>query len=167
MQCTFTPILLGVGLAHLMHSEAPFRLLSRAIGSRFSPFIVATALFMLIEFSPTNIGGWPRLLIQFGMTMLVASCVIREDHAAKRALTWGPIRYIGIISYGMYLYHMWAIHLGREVLTRLHADDVLIYVLFPIASVLTIAISAISFRVIEAPILRFKRRFSRNNTEAR
>ena len=37
--------------------------------------------------------------------------MVREDHLARRVLAFGPIARLKMISYGVYLYHMWGIHL--------------------------------------------------------
>ena len=45
------------------------------------------------------------------MVLLLGSLVVREDHLARRVLAFGPIARLKMISYGVYLYHMWGIHL--------------------------------------------------------
>ena len=41
--------------------------------------------------------------------LLLGSLVVREDHFARPFLTFPPIARMGVISYGMYLYHVWVI----------------------------------------------------------
>jgi peptidoglycan/LPS O-acetylase OafA/YrhL/2-polyprenyl-3-methyl-5-hydroxy-6-metoxy-1,4-benzoquinol methylase len=63
------------------------------------------------------------------------------------------VRYIGLISYPMYLYHQWAIGVGQK-LTFL--PDV---AQFGIAALITVAAGAVSYHAIERPFLALKKRF--------
>jgi peptidoglycan/LPS O-acetylase OafA/YrhL len=63
------------------------------------------------------------------------------------------VRYIGRISYGMYIYHMLAIIAAERVGLESGA------VMFAVATVATIAVAATSWAVIEKPINSFKDRF--------
>lgn len=77
-----------------------------------------------------------------------------------RALNFGPLRYIGRISYGIYLLHDGAISvLSRLPLHRFLgtvADSWLFVV--PLRVGIAICIAALSYRFFESPILRFKDR---------
>lgn len=161
MQSTFTPILLGVGLAHIMHSERGFLLIQRLAGHRVSPLFMAAALLLACGWPVENISGLPRLTIQIAMSGLIASCVVREDHFARPVLSFPPIRYLGAISYGMYLYHMWALHIAHETIGNRFMDEQWAMVAFPLAFLVTTVIASASFYAIEKPILKVKRRFSR------
>jgi len=90
---------------------------------------------------------------------VVARCA---EGRAWRALAWGPIRYLGTISYGIYLWHMpviWAIRqLVRDdpALRAAAAGSVAMLVC---VSVVTVAIATLSWYALERPINRLKRRF--------
>ena len=76
-----------------------------------------------------------------------------------------PVRYIGTISYGIYVYHLLlpellaraTRRLGHPDLLALLGDRTLAFLAF--YSALTILIAAISWHCFEAPINRFKARF--------
>ena len=118
-QTTFTPILLGVGAAHLLHSESGFRVCGRFAANRWASTLIFLGLIALISSTPRDISGWPRLAVQLGMTAWLVSCVYREDHALRPLLTVAPARQIGKISYGMYLFHIQLIVLAAFLL---HVD---------------------------------------------
>ncbi|WP_432797887.1 acyltransferase family protein [Poriferisphaera sp. WC338] len=164
MQCSFTPILLGVGLAYLLHHKPSFNLLASLLHHRFTPFIITIILFALIECTPAQIIGYPRLLIQLAMTALTAAVVIREDHFARPILAFKPIVFVGAISYGLYLYHPWTLHFTRILYQKMIAEQSWPLIDFILGSIISISIAALSFKLLETPILKLKHRFSRTLT---
>jgi peptidoglycan/LPS O-acetylase OafA/YrhL len=154
---TFTPIILGVALAHLLHRPGSYAVLARLLGARWSPLVLLALLLAVYEYAPEDLSGLPRLLIQLTMAALLATLVVREDHVARPFLTFGPVARLGVISYGIYLYHQWGVHFVREALERAGIAN---YVVFFVAAVLvSAAMAEVSFRLIEAPLLRQKVRF--------
>ncbi len=157
LSSTFTPILLGVGLAHLAHAPAGFALLRRLCGFAGAPLIWLAALLAAVSWPVGDIAGLPRLAIQLAMAGLLASVVLREGHALGGLLRWRPIARLGVISYGMYLLHMFALHGARLVQGRLGFEDPWSRTLLCLG--LTVLLAEASFRWFEAPILRLKSRF--------
>jgi peptidoglycan/LPS O-acetylase OafA/YrhL len=70
---------------------------------------------------------------------------------AGRVLAWGPLVYLGTISYGIYVYH--------HVLPALVKLPVFGLARTGIVLAATIAVSAVSYRLFEAPINALKSRF--------
>ena len=159
LDVTFTPIALGVLLAHLLHAPGTFSRLFAVMGHRFSSLIAGTLLLALVALWPTDLSGPGRLSVQLGMMLVLGTLVAREDHWLRPVLSFRPLAYLGTISYGVYLYHMWAMHPVRLVFVKLG---------WPVGSVLfflcTVVISTIvaglSFRFIEQPLLKLKARFA-------
>jgi peptidoglycan/LPS O-acetylase OafA/YrhL len=158
MQVTFTPIALGVGLAHLLHRRRTFAMLHHAAGQRTSVWTYA-ALLLLAANIPGDLAGMPRLTIHVLMTLGLAAVVMREDHALRPLLTWRPIARLGMLSYGMYLYHMWAMH-GAATLLGGHATAHPL-AMFALTLALTCLIAEASYIAWERPFLLLKRRFER------
>ncbi len=74
-----------------------------------------------------------------------------------RPLEWAPLRYLGRISYGIYIYHLAAIVLVLNVLEPLGlAMDLVTY---PLVFALAIGVAALSHRYFEAFFLKFRDRF--------
>jgi len=77
----------------------------------------------------------------------------------RRALCWAPVAYIGLVSYGVYLWHQaWLGYIREHWLgqTRQFSGPLIPLVL--IAFAYTVGTATISYFVIERPLLRFKDR---------
>lgn len=78
----------------------------------------------------------------------------------------GPIVFLGKISFGLYVFHLMAISLADRLILanwrRLSVKDQLAdyAIFFVVALTVTIAISMVSYFVLERPIERLKRRFT-------
>ncbi len=155
---TFTPICLGVLLAHLLHKKRYFFTVFSVLKNSWSPIVILSVLLFLIFTSPADIAGLPRFSIQILMMLWLASLVVRENHSLQPVMQFYPVKRIGQVSYGMYVYHMFAIHIVRVLIERLGIP--FDYTLFFAASVLTFAIAEVSFRYYETPILKLKHHFS-------
>lgn len=158
LNSTFTPILLGVGLAYLLHSERSFAWLRRLAGFPGAPAVAFAALCAAGSWPVDDISGVPRLSIQLAMTWLLATLVVREDHILRRAVRLRPIVRIGVVSYGMYLLHMFALHGARVLEGKVFGEQPLAR--FALCTALTYVLAELSFRFFESPLLRLKGRFS-------
>lgn len=150
-----TPICVGVLLAHLLHNPKGFGVARRIFGHRWSS-IVAFVIAAIVVGTPLHES---TMLIGSAMALLVATCVIREDHYLAGILGSKPFRHIGMVSYGMYLWHMLAIH--AFVLPLHLGSPVLVFVLSLLA---TVGVATLSFKYYESRFLRLKDRFASINT---
>jgi peptidoglycan/LPS O-acetylase OafA/YrhL len=160
LHITFTPILLGVALAHALHHRRSFELVCGVLKWRYWPLLLLGGFLVLCNALPVlpNELGWPRLALQLSLLLLLASCVVAENHVLRGLLTWRPLARIGVISYGMYLYHMWVLHFTHILLARLPLrvpGSRLILCLLG-----TLAVAELSYRLYEAPFLSLKKRFT-------
>ena len=154
----FTPMLLGVLLAHGLHDPRWFARLAPLLRWRPLAAVVVVALIGVCSLPITDITGWPRLTIHLLMTLLIAATVIREDHVLQRVLRWRVIVELGVLSYGIYLLHMPVRIVAAGVLQKLgllHPP-----VLFTVTVLVTTALAWLSFRFYESRFLRLKDRFS-------
>jgi peptidoglycan/LPS O-acetylase OafA/YrhL len=107
-------------------------------------------------------GGWqadPAMIrygylgLNLGAAALIASLV--SSPALRRVFEFGPLVWIGRISYGVYLWHIavfWVLAKTGWIQGSFS---------WPAAILLTVAIASASFYCLERPILRFKRRYER------
>lgn len=160
LQSTFTPILLGVGLAHVLHNREWFARFQKAIGQKWMILAWSGVLFALFNLPIADISGTTRLLIQLAMTGFVATSVLQEEHLLAPFFQWQPILRLGIVSYGVYLFHMLVVAVGSAVLRRVGLADSSSLILFAIVLIGTYIIAEISFRFYETPFIRLKKRFA-------
>jgi len=92
------------------------------------------------------------------LTAALLVCLQRSGPLAT-ALSLEPIRYVGKISYGLFLYHMPIFYLGEKFKpsTPFHIYAAGLFVLI-------FATAALSYEFVEKPFLRLKDRFERRTT---
>ncbi len=108
------------------------------------------------------------------MLLLVVPAVFEPEAggAARRILRWGPLALLGLISYGVYLWHLTLIELlgmpsnpaqfsapGLNLVGRIHTAKTPI--LLVLGLLLSCAIAGLSYRFVELPFLRLKEPRSR------
>lgn len=149
------PICLGVLLAHLLHWEPGFEIFYRIAGHRWSSPVVVVAITICLLWGIDR--PWQMFILHSLLVLLVGACVVREDHVLAPLLTNKMLRSIGVVSYGMYLYHMLAINAVRMCLYRvgIHA----VYVDFVASASMAFAIAWISYNYYESVFLRMKERY--------
>ncbi|MCA9304233.1 MAG: acyltransferase [Phycisphaerales bacterium] len=155
-------ICLGAILAHLLHHPSTYPILAKILGWRFSS-IVFLGLFVGYCALPT-LNEW--VVHSLGV-LLVGSCVAREDHFLRPLCRIRIIRWMGAVSYGMYMLHMLAknaydklapkLGAGR-VADLLHLDPAILQ--FVGTTILVVIGATISFRYYESIFLKLKHRFS-------
>ena len=101
----------------------------------------------------------PMYLLGFAFVLLVATCVIREDHLLQRFLQLKWMQYIGRISYGMYMFNMLCLNIAKKSLGWVHAGKG--FELFFTTLLITVLVAGLSFRYYESFFLRLKYRFER------
>lgn len=158
LQTTFTPIVLGAALAHAVASPAGFARVARVLGSRAAAPLALAAVVALAAI-PGSLTGAPRLAIHLAMTALVAACVVREDNGLRGLLALRPIARVGAVSYGIYLYHLIALHVVMKLggWVGIGGHNV---AQFAATLLVSVGIAEASYRLLEARFLRLKARFA-------
>jgi peptidoglycan/LPS O-acetylase OafA/YrhL len=103
-------ICMGCLLALAFDRPRSFAIAWRVFGQRWSASVfVGLMLFVCTVPNDNHLHVLRMFYISICMTLALAACTIRQDHLLRPLLANRPIRYIGSISYGMYLYHLFAI----------------------------------------------------------
>jgi peptidoglycan/LPS O-acetylase OafA/YrhL len=90
-----------------------------------------------------------------------------EEGLIRRVLAWRPLLWVGLVSYGAYLYHFVVIEQLADGGFRPIAADTTPYLWFPVALAGSLAIAAVSWYCFERPILSLKRLVPRRPVERR
>lgn len=157
---TYSPILIGSGLAVVLNVKISFDVLNRFLGRKSAALVTFLFLMVLISILPADVTGWPNLIIHLTMAACLASIVIREDHVLQRAFSWRVIVRVGEISYGIYLYHLIGLHIANVLIAKIGLQGG--WYVFVIYSLVSIGMAELSFRYYETPFLNLRYRKSRS-----
>lgn len=121
------------------------------------PWFVLGAILLLASLIVRNQefqSTWRYSFQGAGLFFLIANCLFdRKWRALVSMLELKPMRYIGRISYGLYLFHL---PIFTLLSYRLNDNNVLF---LPIASALAISVAALSYRLVDTPMKPLRRRF--------
>ena len=155
-------ICLGAILAHLLHHKRTFPAVLKILGQRWSPpvFLIALVAYCTLPI----IHDW---VVHALGVLLVGACVIREDHWLRRPFDWSPIRWMGVISYGMYMLHMLAKNAFSTMAGKagISLEDSTLGIHpavmeFLGTTLIVVAAATLSYKTLEAYFLKLKARFS-------
>lgn len=148
-----TPICLGSILAILLNTRRGFNGLNPVLGNSWSALVMFTLMIVALLAPETPI---PTLAVHVFMAALVAAVCLPGKKILAAALSNPLIRYVGMISYGMYLLHMIAMQAARRLpQVAGHGNGAT----FLAAAAITIVLATISYWTFERWILRLKDQF--------
>lgn len=156
-QTTFTPILMGVLIAYGMHHARTYEVLAKLLGRPWMSALWLALLVLCCQLLPDPLMPWSRLAVQLIMGALLIACVTQEDHVLAKPLRNPVVARIGMLCYGLYLWHMFALD-GVDRLIDKGMPKVL---QFPALMFVSWVIAELSYRFYEQPFLKLKHRFSR------
>jgi len=160
-QCLFIGCALAVGLVLLTqrsHEEGrlPKGELWRPAGSAgrsicgaigIGGALAAVAIWVLTTSNSTFPYSGGFFLIGLAVAGVILAAVAAPRSIVPRLLSVAPVRYVGRISYGLYIWH-WPIFIWLN-----HARTGLVsYELFAVRALVTFAVSVVSFHLVERPI---------------
>jgi peptidoglycan/LPS O-acetylase OafA/YrhL len=123
--------------------------------------IAAVTLAILVSGPNVQSLGWWTLVI-YPLAAMTAACLVwlgLNVRTLSGPLSCKPLRYLGTISYGLYVFHLIAIHYTLRALNWLGMEPTY-GVVFLLSFVLTVTLAAASYSVLERPILKMKTQFS-------
>ena len=153
------PIALGALLAFVLRGRSP------QINTGFRLLLCGLALAgWLLVSRYLSLDGPTSVFTYFGsalasVALLVAFLKTNTKFLYRAPFTW--VVYLGRISYGLYVFHLFALTLMSELLSipvlgiSLNFERRLLF-----SFLLTVILAAVSYRWLEQPFLRLKKRFS-------
>ncbi len=142
-------ICMGCLAAYLTHSPRGFAWVYPVLGRAWSVPVMAVLLAGAVAWHDT-----PYWLTSLVMTALVVATCIREQHALAPVLGHAWVRYVGTVSYGVYLLHMLALNVVRKALP---GQGVAVYFVLTLAA--SVVAATLSHRYFESWFIKLKGRF--------
>jgi len=130
---------------------------SRACAHVLAPVVTIALLSASIAYGVTS-GGHYRYVLGFTVEPILFAVLLIQMVALSRSPMWSwmdsaPARYLGRISYPLYLYQEITLYPVRRLLA-----ETPVAVQLGAALLVTVAVASLSYFVIERPFLRMKRR---------
>lgn len=144
------PIGLGALLALALDWAPTFSALRHVLGKPWSAPVALLTVTTLLVWQRA-----PLIVFQSSLASLVGACVLRERHGLRLLLEARPARYVGRVSYGLYLLNLTAIGLVRRAIPAHAASASFV---FWLSLPLALLLAALSHRYFEAPLLRLRSR---------
>lgn len=164
----YAAILIGSLLGIALNDPDVFRQIHRLAGWRYAPPAAFVALLIALQETPPVLLGWPNLLIHSLMACCIASVVVRENNILAPLLSWPPVARVGMISYGIYLYHLVGRHVADIATSRMALPaELYAPIMTLLLVVFSIAIAELSFRYFEQYFLKLKTRRNVGRPEMR
>ncbi len=157
----------GAALAWAEHRRLSLAWLGRTAWPA-TAFILGWAGLMMLEYDPAG-ADWLIMPVHEAMNLAFTAIVYRASTGFSgwtgMLLDTAPLRYIGRISYGIYVYHMFAITCFERGYARFGWGDVTYGAVLTVEifAVSTIA-AALSWRFMEQPINGLRRRLRYTRT---
>lgn len=146
---------LGLGALCAILAFRGGRVLDLLLNRHLFRVAVVAAVALVLFGMPLGPRAYKAGTFLFGLIILN----LAVNPAVGKPLEWEPLRYLGRISYGIYMYHLAVIVLVINVLLAMgQVYDVLIY---PLVFGITIGVSALSFRYFEGFFQGFRKRWLR------
>jgi peptidoglycan/LPS O-acetylase OafA/YrhL len=154
------PIAMGIVVAVVLGGAAPsFRPAARLalLACGLSSLVLVGWGADLAHLAPLR---WQATMIGYPVVAIGCTLILLAVLGSQwRGTDSAALRYLGKISYGLYVYHMLGIWIADRLLS-FGSSLLRGGARFVLALGLTIIISAISYRFLEAPFLRLKRQFT-------
>jgi peptidoglycan/LPS O-acetylase OafA/YrhL len=141
-------VCMGCLAAYLTHYPATFEWTWKALGQAWSvPVLVALVVAAIYRYDT------PLWLSSLLLTAMVVAMCIRPQHVFAPFVDHAVLRYVGSITYGVYLMHMIALNIVRRVVPH----NIALYYVLTMA--LSVGFATLSYRYFEKPFLKLKNRF--------
>jgi peptidoglycan/LPS O-acetylase OafA/YrhL len=149
------PILLGSLFAILNFNNY------KNIRIRFSglkPGIVSLVVFLSPFYLYDSLMPLVKIFHGLGATLILLWIHNNQNSGIIKVLEWSPIKYIGIISYGLYIWQGFFVRSGPNATPKIWVHE------FPYNVILAFIVAILSYELFEKKVLRLKSKFKITTT---
>ena len=150
----YSGMIVGAGFAYIAYYQKA--ILNKYILNGYFFFITSAVLLILVLLNVK------LHIFHFGLYSILFGIVIANlalNPKIKNILEFNILKYLGKVSYGIYMYHPICIMLIAYAFQKFDFEKPVLFYVLSIIS--TITISAISYEFFEKPFLKIKSRFSK------
>jgi len=156
---------IGCLLAVLATNGGIDKLVQRISSIAIAPLVTLLALVAWTEFAGLGLRYTIGLTLEpLLLALIMLQLIVMSAKAPWSAIEYAPLRYIGKISYGMYLYHVLGFAIAGKILGWISFEGETARMIAGTA--VTILGAAISYSLVERPLLRLKDRYARGRVHS-
>ena len=116
--------------------------------------LLALLIFCSPLYLPSFLLPVIRLFHGLGAALVLLWVFHNQEHRLVKILEWRPVKYIGMISYGIYIWQGFFIRTGPEALPKVWLHD------FPYNVILAFLVSILSYELFEKRVMKLKKKYS-------
>jgi peptidoglycan/LPS O-acetylase OafA/YrhL len=150
---------LGAGVSLLLNGSTPaFRVRTRLLMVILAAIILYAPVFIFIPVPFVDVSSVGSTYPMFLFAGAAVTILLLALLGCSSLESWHVLRYLGKISYGLYVFHGLCLGILERIAFHLHVQpSSFTSAVLGLAS--TIAVAAVSYRYFESPFLRLKGRF--------
>ena len=150
------PLAVGAATAIFFHSRGVQEKLRASLARR----LTLAAAGAIIWVTAGHFYSLTRVFAVFGFPAIAAGAWLIFISVFQSGLAPLWLRYLGKISYGLYVFHSLCLYLAARLLGGYPRSAVQFAVFWFLGLGLTVALAALSYKFLESPFLRLKERFT-------
>lgn len=145
-----SPILLGCLAAFVLHYQSA-SVSAFFTASRSALLVVGSLLLPLLFLGEASV--LLPLVFSIGVCAAILWISVNQRSILVRLLEWGPIRYVGLISYGLYVWQGFFVRSGQGFLPKIWLHDM------PFNIPLAFLAAIVSYELLEKRVMAYKEKF--------
>jgi len=154
----FRTIFVGALLAFTLHNINSFSNFFIVLTHRFTAPILIVLIILMLSMASSAINGGIELVLHIMFALLIGTIVINENSYTAIIIGNRLFSIIGIVSYGIYIFHGQLQGISRYLVGFLPFNDTKV-IFFTVFTVISTVVALISFYTFEQYFLKLKKKY--------